>query len=187
MSVIRAAAGVALVAFLAAAPSAAQRGVPISPNAAAAAAQDKSSMPRPVPVSNPRVQKLGMELMCTCGCNQILIQCQHTGTDDCIVHDKMMAELEQRVATGESNSLILQDFVQEYGPAVLVVPPARGFDLTAWVMPIIVSIIGLGLAIVVVQRWRERALRPAHGTAKPAAVRSDLIERARAETEEERY
>lgn len=141
-----------------------------------------------VPESNPRVQKLGMQLMCTCGCNEILIQCSHPGSDRCDTHDKMMAELEQRVASGESDSLVRQDFVQEYGPAVLVVPPARGFDLTAWVMPIIVSIVGLGLAIVLVQRWRERAMHPAQAAAKPSErVRADLIDRARAETEEERY
>lgn len=144
-----------------------------------------------VPASDPRVQKLGRQLMCMCGCNQILIECTHAGSNDCAMHDSEMAELAQRVARGESNSLILQSFVQEYGPQVLVVPPAHGFDLTAWLMPIFASLIGLSLAIVVVQRWRERGRR--HAVAAPAAglpgarPRPDLVARARRDTEGEDY
>ncbi len=152
-----------------------------------------SSLPS-APASDPRVQKLGHALMCMCGCNQILIECTHPGSNDCAMHDSEMAELEQRVASGQSDSLILQSFVQEYGPQVLVVPPARGFDLTAWLMPIFASLIGLSLAIVLVQRWRERGrshAAPAAAGAPAAApapgTRADLVARARAETETEDY
>lgn len=141
-----------------------------------------------VPSSNPRVQKLGHKLMCMCGCNSILPECLHQGTNRCLMHDQEMAELERRVASGESNSLILQSFVQEYGPQVLVVPPARGFDLTAWLMPIFASLFGLSMAIIVVQRWRSREVQ--HATVAPAPqpeARADLIERARRETEDEDY
>ena len=145
-----------------------------------------------VPASNPRVQLLAGKLLCMCGCTQILNECTHQGVNRCVTHDTMMAELEHRVASGESDSLISQSFVQEYGPAVLVVPPARGFDLTAWLMPIFASLAGLTLALVVVQRWRERAMKPATASAgssaeKKTQVRSDLVERARAETQDEDY
>jgi cytochrome c-type biogenesis protein CcmH len=144
-----------------------------------------------VPASNPRVQALSSQLLCMCGCNQILNECNHQGTDRCLTHDTMMAELERRVAGGESNSLILQSFVQEYGPQVLVVPPARGFDLTAWLMPIFASLAGLTLALVVVQRWRGRGVKPAKVDAGSGSenveVRPDLLERARAETRDEDY
>lgn len=146
-----------------------------------------------VPASNPRVQELSSQLLCMCGCTEILNECDHQGTDRCLTHDNMMAELEHRVATGESDSLILQSFVQEYGPQVLVVPPARGFDLTAWLMPIFASLAGLTLALVVVQRWRDRGMKPAaapasgnaNGSGGHIQVRQDLIERARAETKDD--
>jgi cytochrome c-type biogenesis protein CcmH/NrfF len=154
--------------------------------------ENASALPA-VPASNPRVQKLSGQLLCMCGCDQILNQCLHQGTDRCLTHDTMMAELEHRVAGGESDSLILQSFVQEYGPQVLVVPPARGFDLTAWLMPIFASLVGLTLALVVVQRWRARGAKPAMAVAangpggpKPK-VRADLLERARSETRDEDY
>lgn len=162
------------------------------PNTQSAAAAGSKTAPA-VPASNPRVQKLASEMRCMCGCTQVLNQCNHQGINRCITHDTMMAELERRVASGQSDSLILQSFVQEYGPAVLLVPPAVGFDLTAWLMPIFASLAGLTLALVVVQRWRERGKRPAAagaGTAtdnKQTAVRPDLIERARAETQDEDY
>ena len=145
-----------------------------------------------VPASNPRVQLLASKLLCMCGCTQILNECTHQGVNRCVTHDTMMAELEHRVASGESDSLISQSFVQEYGPAVLVVPPARGFDLTAWLMPIFASLAGLTLALVVVQRWRGRGMKPATASAgssaeKKTQVRSDLVERARAETQDEDY
>jgi hypothetical protein len=75
------------------------------PNAVPAQApgeQDADSAAPSVPASNPRVQKLGHELMCMCGCNQILIECDHQGSDRCMMHDKEMAELQKRVAGGES-------------------------------------------------------------------------------------
>jgi cytochrome c-type biogenesis protein CcmH/NrfF len=137
--------------------------------------------------TDPRVQKLGHELMCMCGCNEILIECQHQGSDQCLMHDREMAEVEQRVAGRESDSLILQSFVQEYGPQVLVVPPARGFDLTAWLMPIFASLIGLSLLIIVVQRWRERALKPAVAAGPKVKVKAEHLARARAEIEKEEY
>lgn len=142
-----------------------------------------------VPATDPRVQRIGGQLFCMCGCDQILPECTHQGSDRCLTHDKMMAEVEARVASGESDSLILQSFVQEYGPRVLVVPPARGFDLTAWLMPIFVSLAGLTLAIVLVQRWRDRGLKPQSASVAGDAetVRPELLERARAETRDEDY
>lgn len=144
-----------------------------------------------VPASNARVQELSGQLLCMCGCTQILNECTHQGTDDCLTHDNIMAELEHRVAGGESDSLILQSFVQEYGPQILVVPPARGFDLTAWLMPIFASLAGLTLALVVVQRWRERGFKPAKAGGESGGgkvnVRPDLLDRARAETKDEDY
>jgi cytochrome c-type biogenesis protein CcmH len=145
-----------------------------------------SSGPK-APVTDPRVQKLGHELMCMCGCNEILIECQHQGSDDCLMHDREMTEVEQRVASGESNSLILQSFVQEYGPQVLVVPPAKGFDLMAWLMPIFASLIGISLLIIIVQRWRERGLKPAVAAGPKVKVKAEHLARARAEIDKEDY
>src|ERR1700729_2646572 len=75
-----------------------------------------------------RAKELGQKLMCVCGCNQILTSCNHVG---CKYSHKMLQELDQLVARNDSDDLILQAFVQEYGPTVLAEPPTKGFDWAA--------------------------------------------------------
>lgn len=121
-----------------------------------------------------RAKELGGKLLCVCGCNQILTACNHVG---CRYSHAMLKELDERIARGESDSLILQSFVQEYGPAVLAEPPARGFDRIAWIMPVLVPLIALFLVWQLVRRWRSRAV-PALAGGVPN-VSSELLSRAR--------
>lgn len=124
--------------------------------------------------SSARAKELGQKLLCVCGCNQILTACNHVG---CTYSHNMLKELDERVARGESDSLILQSFVQEYGPTVLAEPPARGFDWVAWIMPVLVPLVALFLVWHLVRRWRARAvLAPAGGA---PAISPELLSRAR--------
>ena len=72
-----------------------------------------------------RAKELGAQLKCVCGCNQVLTACNHVG---CQYSHAMLKELDERVARGDSDSLILQSFVQEYGEQVLPSPP-KGLQL----------------------------------------------------------
>lgn len=126
-----------------------------------------------------RAKALGQKLMCICGCNQILTSCNHVG---CQYSHKMLQELDQLVARNDSDDLILQAFVQEYGPTVLAEPPTKGFDWAAWVVPIVAPLIALFLVWEVVRRWRHRAaLAPAPGP----AIAPELLARARHEADED--
>ncbi|HEV2396691.1 MAG TPA: cytochrome c-type biogenesis protein CcmH, partial [Candidatus Sulfotelmatobacter sp.] len=60
-----------------------------------------------------RFNDLGHQLMCICGCNQILLECNHVGCPD---SDGMRNELMAAVSRGDSDSLVEQAFVQKYGP-----------------------------------------------------------------------
>ena len=121
-----------------------------------------------------RAKELGQKLMCVCGCNQILTSCNHVG---CKYSHKMLQELDQLVARGDSDDLILQAFVQEYGPTVLAEPPTKGFDWAAWIVPIVVPLIWRCLLVwEVVRRWRQRAaLAPA---VRPGCFARDARARA---------
>jgi cytochrome c-type biogenesis protein CcmH len=119
---------------------------------------------------------LGQKLMCVCGCNQVLVSCNHIG---CTYSHDMIQELDSRVARNEPDDLTLQAFVQEYGPTVLSEPPAKGFNRTAWIMPVVVPLISLYLLWEVVRRWRHRA---AIATASGPKVSPDLLARARRES-----
>ncbi len=72
-----------------------------------------------------RFNDLGHRMMCACGCNQILLECNHVG---CAYSDRMRAELVAAVDRGDSDDLTLQGFVQKYGPTVLAAPTKSGFN-----------------------------------------------------------
>ena|SRR5690348_3974077 len=122
-----------------------------------------------------RAKALNDRIMCMCGgCSEAAGKCNHMGgtfAGPCATAQKEMKEVSDRVASGQSDDLVLQSFVQEYGPTVLISPPAAGFDLWAWLMPIIVSLGGIAVALLVVRRWKRRA-------AAAPRVSSDLLVRA---------
>src|SRR5580692_4670057 len=100
-----------------------------------------------------RAKSLGAKLMCMCGCGQILTQCNHI---NCPSSGSMLKELDAHVATGESDDLIVQDFVQKYGEKVLSEPPSKGFNSIAWYIPGVAFAIGLGIVITLIRLWRQR-------------------------------
>lgn len=126
---------------------------------------------------------LSKRLMCTCGCNQILGECNHIG---CTRSLEMIRKLDQRVARAEPADLILQSFVQEYGAQSLAEPPARGFTGLIWVLAIVVPLGGLALVVWLVRRWHAAAPQPASadGPRIPAEMLARARRQADAETEE---
>jgi cytochrome c-type biogenesis protein CcmH len=122
-----------------------------------------------------RAKHLGGRMMCVCGCNQILTECNHVG---CTTSHAMLKELDERISRGDSDDLVLQSFIQEYGPTVLVDPPKTGFTGLVWVVPIVAPLLALWLVWELVRRWRQRAtLTPTAGPEIP----SELLARARHE------
>jgi cytochrome c-type biogenesis protein CcmH len=101
-----------------------------------------------------RFNNLGHRLMCVCGCNQILLECNHVG---CTYSDRMRGELMAGLDRGENDDLTLQDFVQKYGPTVLAAPTATGFNRVAWVMPFLALALGLLITIFIVTAWKGRS------------------------------
>src|ERR1700747_106801 len=114
-----------------------------------------------------RFNELGHQMMCICGCGQILLECNHVGCPD---SDGMRNALMAAVSRGDSDSLVQQAFVQKYGPTVLAAPTTTGFDRTAYVVPFVALFLGTGLVVLVVRAWRNRpapaiadGLRPLRG------------------------
>ena len=102
-----------------------------------------------------RVNDLGHRMMCVCGCNQILLECNHVG---CAYSDRMRAELVAAVDRGDNDDLTLQGFVQKYGTTVMAAPTKTGFNRVAWVMPYLVLVLGLAMVTLIVRAWRSRPL-----------------------------
>jgi cytochrome c-type biogenesis protein CcmH len=60
------------------------------------------------------------------------------------IADRIRQFISARIAAGDTKSEIKQKLVDQFGPAVLAEPSKRGFNLLAWVLPLV----GIGLAAV---------------------------------------
>jgi cytochrome c-type biogenesis protein CcmH len=128
-----------------------------------------------------RFNKLGHGLMCACGCNQILLECNHVG---CTYSDRMRNELTAGLERGDSDSLVLQSFVQKYGNTVLAAPTTTGFNRIAWIMPFAVFGLSIILTVWLVRLWRAHAVaQPVPPPNLGAEQLDDLRKKARQETE----
>jgi cytochrome c-type biogenesis protein CcmH len=129
-----------------------------------------------------RFSDIGHRMMCICGCNQILLECNHVG---CPASDGMRAELMAAVDRGDSDSLVEQAFVQKYGPTVLAAPTGKGFDRAAYIVPAIALLLGFGLIVMVVRAWRNRPAPAIAGGLPPirGAELDQFREQARRETD----
>jgi cytochrome c-type biogenesis protein CcmH/NrfF len=131
---------------------------------------------------NARFSMLGHKLMCVCSCNQVLLECNHVG---CSYSDRMRGELAAALDRADSDDLVLQSFVQKYGPTVLLAPTATGFNRVAWVIPYLALVLGLTTVVLIVRAWRMRPLvMPAGGVGPTSPAEFERFrDQARRETE----
>ena len=69
------------------------------------------------------------------------------------------------IAQGETAAEIKRNMVEQYGQAVLAVPPAQGFNLVVYVLPPVLLAVGIAVLVVTVPRWRRRARQATPATA----------------------
>jgi cytochrome c-type biogenesis protein CcmH/NrfF len=72
------------------------------------------------------------------------------------VADREREFIRRRIAEGKSKVEIKAALVEEYGPRVLAVPEGGGFDVAAWLVPGLLSLIALLGVAVAALRWRGR-------------------------------
>jgi cytochrome c-type biogenesis protein CcmH len=128
-----------------------------------------------------RVNDLGHRMMCVCGCNQILLECNHVG---CSYSDRMRSELVAAV-DHENDDMTLQWFIQKYGTTVIAAPTDKGFNRVAWIVPYLVLVLGIVLTAFIVRAWKSRPLLAHAGVPQPApsADLDRLRQQARRETD----
>jgi len=127
-----------------------------------------------------RFNEIGHQLMCICGCHQILLECNHVGCPD---SDGMRNELMAAVGRGDSDSLVQQAFVQKYGPTVLAAPTNTGFNRTAWIVPFVALFAGMLAVVAVVRSWKNRPAPAIADGLRP--VRGADLEKFRAQADKE--
>ena len=105
---------------------------------------------------HPSWRVLEGQLMCPICEGETLAQ------SDSAAAQRIKVEIQQRIAAGDTRSQIKRRLVAEWGERILAAPPRHGFDLLAWLLPI-VGVLG-GAAVLGVLAWgwtREREPEPA--------------------------
>ncbi len=115
--------------------------------------------------AKPTLKSIGDQVYCLCGCVTTLNHCPHIPSD-CPNRGPMEDQIKKAISQGKDETTIIQDLVLRYGVEVLASPPAKGFNLTVWVLPGVGLVLGLALVVFVVRRWRI----PPGGIAKPASA-----------------
>jgi cytochrome c-type biogenesis protein CcmH len=86
------------------------------------------------------------------------------------------------IAQGETKSQILDNLVAQYGSAVLGKPPAHGFNLTVYVIPVAILALGAAILAYTLPRWRRRTRAAARERA-PAGPALDPADAQRLDQE----
>jgi cytochrome c-type biogenesis protein CcmH len=104
---------------------------------------------------HPTQGELEGEVMCpTC----------HTTLDqsDSPIAQRMKAFIARRIAAGDTRSQIEDKLSAQFGPSVIERPATHGFDLLAWLLPLVALLGGALVVGFAAWRWsRSRAPTPA--------------------------
>ena len=120
------------------------------------------------------------QLICPCSCGEILSGCI------CETGVSMNAYVAKEIKAGKAKETIEAALVAKYGEVILGAPKAKGFNLLVWVLPFLMTAIGLSTAWVILRRWvrRKSEMVPAAAAAPGSSAEADLAAlRARAEAE----
>jgi cytochrome c-type biogenesis protein CcmF len=100
-------------------------------------------------------RQLEGDIMCTCGCRAPMNDCQMGPT--CHGLQEQNAKMDKFLAQGMDRDAVRAAFVKDYGSqAVLMAPLDQGFNRLAWLLPYLLGGVGLGLVLVVAQRWSRQ-------------------------------
>ena len=69
---------------------------------------------------------------------------------------RMKEFVRSRIAAGDTKSEIKEELVAQFGKGVLAAPEQKGFDLLAWVLPIVGLLGGAAVLTVLAWRWTRR-------------------------------
>jgi cytochrome c-type biogenesis protein CcmH len=108
---------------------------------------------------HPTLNELEGQLMCpTCG--------TPLSMSDAPAANRIRAFIGARIRAGDTRSEIMDKLVAQFGPEIRAAPPASGFGLLAWLLPL-VALVGGG-AVIGVYAWRwSRSREPAPPAGAP--------------------
>lgn len=94
-----------------------------------------------------RSMKLHEQLMAPCCWSQTLNN-HHSE-----IAGTMRRDIKHMLEEGKTDREILDHFIAQYGKRILSQPPAEGFNLTAYVLPVIFLMLGGWVTWFILKRW----------------------------------
>jgi cytochrome c-type biogenesis protein CcmH/NrfF len=128
----------------------------------------------PAPAPKASVTEIEGEVMCTI-CGTLL------ELSDSPQAQREKVYVAKLVAAGKSRSEIKDALVAQYGPAVLALPKASGFDLSAYLVPAIAILVAIAVLAFSVARWRREGKGPRGKSGAGPAPSSEDAERLEAD------
>jgi cytochrome c-type biogenesis protein CcmH len=97
--------------------------------------------------------------------------CQGVRLDVCEqkVCEQMRDMIDADLAAGKTKEEIKGNFIEFYGPVVLGEPPREGFNLVAWIVPVLLVVGGLLFALFLTRRWSRKSVTPSAPVASEAS------------------
>jgi cytochrome c-type biogenesis protein CcmH len=103
---------------------------------------------------HPTLAALEDQLMCPVCEGETLAQ------SDSVPAQRIKAHLQQRINQGWSRSRIINEEVDIWGTRILAAPRKHGFDLLAWVLPLVGIFAAAGILALLAWRWTRTREEP---------------------------
>lgn len=116
--------------------------------------------------NDPTVIGIERRLKCTCGCTLDIYTCRTTDFT-CTFSPALHGEVVAMVRAGQTPEQIVAAFVEREGQAILMAPPAQGFNLAGYLVPGL-SVTAVGLALVGYLSRRRAAVTAASDESAPS-------------------
>ena len=88
------------------------------------------------------------------------VMCVECGTalnvSTSVVADQERAFIRKQIAMGKDKQEVKDALVAEFGPGVLADPPSSGFDLAAYLVPLVLGLLAVAALAVAARRFRRR-------------------------------
>jgi cytochrome c-type biogenesis protein CcmH len=105
---------------------------------------------------HPTLAELEDQLMCPICAGETLAQ------SDSLPAQRIKSHIQQRIRQGWTRSEIINEEVDIWGSRILAAPRKHGFDLLAWVLPLVGILGAAGVIGVLAWRWSRRREEPEH-------------------------
>lgn len=102
---------------------------------------------------NPNQQELIKDIE-----KSLMAPCCWSGTINDHGHSELEQEIQSMVESGQTKDQIMNHYVRIYGERILAIPVAQGFNIMAWLAPIIIAIIGITFLALYLKSSKSKSL-----------------------------